>query len=70
MAGLPGDGRDQAIVCAIAGIGREIGLDVVAEGVETAEQVTALLGCGLTRGQGYHFGAAVPDLTLRARLAG
>ncbi|MBB1473203.1 MULTISPECIES: GGDEF and EAL domain-containing protein [unclassified Luteimonas] len=70
VAGLPGDGRDQAIVCAIAGIGREIGLDVVAEGVETAEQVTALLGCGLTRGQGYHFGAAVPDLALRARLAG
>ncbi|MBJ7575388.1 GGDEF and EAL domain-containing protein [Luteimonas sp. MC1828] len=70
VAGLPDDRRDQAIVCAIVGIAREIGLDVVAEGVENEAQVTALLGCGLTRGQGYHFGAAMPDLILRGHLAG
>ena len=70
VAGLPDDRHDLAIVCAIAGIGREIGLEVVAEGVETEDQATALRNCGLTRGQGYLYGAAVPDIILRGRLAG
>jgi len=47
---------DRAVVEAIVTLGHTLGLSVVAEGVETAEQAAALgeLGCDLL--QGYHFG--------------
>jgi EAL domain-containing protein (putative c-di-GMP-specific phosphodiesterase class I) len=43
-----------AIVRATVELGRELGLRVVAEGVETAEQLRALTRLGCTTGQGFH----------------
>lgn len=44
-----------AIVRSTVGLGRELGLRVVAEGVETADQRAALAELGCTAAQGYHF---------------
>jgi diguanylate cyclase (GGDEF)-like protein len=48
-----------AIVGAIVGLGRSLGMDVVAEGVETAEQLAFLRRIGCTFGQGHLFGEPV-----------
>ena len=51
---------DRAIVRAIAAMASALGLEVVAEGVETAEQAAEVqaLGCGWA--QGYHFARPAP----------
>ncbi len=58
--GLGSESRDTAITETIIAMSRALSLDVVAEGVETAEHVRELsrLGCGLA--QGFHFSRAVP----------
>jgi diguanylate cyclase (GGDEF)-like protein len=50
------DGRDAAIVSAIVTMGHSLGLRVVAEGVESAQQVQLLkeLGCDVVQGYYYH----------------
>jgi diguanylate cyclase (GGDEF)-like protein len=50
------DSRDAAIVAAIVTLGHSLGLRVVAEGVESAEQVLKLksLGCDVVQGYFYH----------------
>ena len=48
-----------AIVRTTVDLGRELGLRVVAEGVETAAQRTALTELGCTAAQGFHFSAPV-----------
>jgi EAL domain-containing protein (putative c-di-GMP-specific phosphodiesterase class I) len=47
--------EDYAIVAAIIGLAKNLDLDVVAEGVETAEQLDALRHLGCPRLQGYLF---------------
>ncbi|PGH43397.1 GGDEF-domain containing protein [Micromonospora sp. WMMA1996] len=49
-----------AIVRTTVGLAHELGLRVVAEGVETAEQRTALVELGCTAAQGYHFFKPMP----------
>ncbi|KRA41852.1 bifunctional diguanylate cyclase/phosphodiesterase [Pseudoxanthomonas sp. Root630] len=49
---VPGS-RHAAIVQSVVHLGRQLGLDVVAEGVETPEQKQLLAGMGCTRLQGY-----------------
>ncbi len=58
--GLGSEPRDTAITETIIAMSRALSLDVVAEGVETADHVSELsrLGCGLA--QGFHFSRAVP----------
>jgi diguanylate cyclase (GGDEF)-like protein len=51
---------DAAIVCAIAGLGRNLGIATVAEGVETEEQLIALRAAGCQLAQGYLFSRPVP----------
>ena len=60
VAGLGSDRTDTAIVEATLALARALRLDVIAEGVETAEQALVLnaLGCGLA--QGHHWSRAVP----------
>jgi EAL domain-containing protein (putative c-di-GMP-specific phosphodiesterase class I) len=55
-----GSGTDNALTRAIVALGNALGLTMVAEGIERAEQVEGLrfLGCGL--GQGYFFSPPVP----------
>lgn len=56
-----GAGRDgEAIVAAIIAMSRALGKRVIAEGVETAEQLAILRRLGCERIQGYYFSAALP----------
>ena len=52
---LTAGGMDAAIVSAMIGLGHQLGLEVVAEGVETAEQRSALRDWGCDVAQGYYF---------------
>jgi diguanylate cyclase (GGDEF)-like protein/PAS domain S-box-containing protein len=60
VQGLLTDHRDHAIVSAITNLGHDLGLRVVAEGVETAEQAARLRELGCDVGQGYFFGKPMP----------
>ncbi len=64
VAALPDDDTMVRIVAAIADI---IHLDVIAEGVETAEQRDWLLERGITIGQGYFYAEALPLIVFNHR---
>jgi EAL domain-containing protein (putative c-di-GMP-specific phosphodiesterase class I) len=53
---LEQDADDRALSSAVIGIGRSLGLTVVAEGVETAGQRDLLLTMGCDAAQGWLFG--------------
>ena len=57
---LPAGMGARAIVRAVAGLAAGLGLTMTAEGIETADQVEALLEEGYTEGQGYYFSLPVP----------
>jgi len=60
---LPDDAEDRAIAQAIISMGKALGLTVVAEGVETAEQAAFLRAHACDEMQGYLFSRPVaPDL--------
>jgi diguanylate cyclase (GGDEF)-like protein/PAS domain S-box-containing protein len=54
------DRQDISIVMAILAIADTYGLNVVAEGIETAEQMEVLRSLGCQDGQGYHFARPMP----------
>jgi len=55
---------DRAIVEAVIALGHALGLKVIAEGVETFEQLAQLRKLGSEIGQGYYFSAPLSDDTL------
>jgi EAL domain-containing protein (putative c-di-GMP-specific phosphodiesterase class I) len=60
VAELGHSGRDAAIVCAIAEMARALGARVVAEGVETEEQLAGARKLGCELAQGYYFAPPLP----------
>lgn len=60
VAGLPLDRNDGAIVGAISAMARGMGLEVVAEGVETEEQLEFLKEIGCGGAQGFLLGRPMP----------
>jgi EAL domain-containing protein (putative c-di-GMP-specific phosphodiesterase class I) len=69
IAGLGTDRACEAVVRAILGIGRAVGLDVVAEGVETALQAELLRQYGCDTAQGYLYSRPQPEDALLHYLA-
>jgi diguanylate cyclase (GGDEF)-like protein len=53
--------KSNAIIRAVAELGANLEMEIVAEGLETIEQVQAVRDAGCTLGQGYYFSRAVPD---------
>jgi EAL domain-containing protein (putative c-di-GMP-specific phosphodiesterase class I) len=64
--GLGIDSDDTAIVSAVAGMARGLGLAVTAEGVEHAAQALELRRLGCRRAQGYHYARPMPLADFRA----
>jgi diguanylate cyclase (GGDEF)-like protein/PAS domain S-box-containing protein len=62
---LPHDAEDAAISRAIISLGKSLNLDVIAEGVETQEQITFLLENGCDNIQGYFYAEAMPAEKMR-----
>jgi diguanylate cyclase (GGDEF)-like protein/PAS domain S-box-containing protein len=58
------DPNDAAIACTVVDLARSLGLDVVAEGVESEGQLDFLLANGCKRFQGYLFGRPGPAQAL------
>ncbi|CAN7426174.1 EAL domain-containing protein [Caulobacter sp. LjRoot300] len=52
--------EDDAIVRAVIGLGASMGMKVVAEGVECADQLATLTSYGCDQVQGYHFAKPMP----------
>ena len=65
---LEHDAANLALCEAIIVMAHKLGLKVVAEGVETEQQYAILRGAGCDYGQGYLFGAAMPDHEFEALL--
>jgi len=61
--------KTDAIIRAVAELGATLDMDIVAEGLETIEQVKAVRDAGCTLGQGYYFSRAVPDYLATLLLA-
>jgi EAL domain-containing protein (putative c-di-GMP-specific phosphodiesterase class I) len=50
------DTKSKSIIKAIIGLGTDLGMVCVAEGIESQEIAETLIQLGCTHGQGYHFG--------------
>ena len=74
VMGMSRDEGDAAIVRSTVDLGRNLGLQVVAEGIEDAETWTALATLGCDMAQGYYLSPPVTppefDRWLRSRTAG
>ena len=62
------DSRDASIVETVIGLSHTLGLEVVAEGVETQESAQHLARLGCDYAQGWHFGAPQPAADITAVL--
>ena len=61
VSGLGTDTEDAAIVTAIINLAHSLGLETVADGVETKEQVDELRTLGCDIGQGFYFARPRPS---------
>jgi len=66
---MVGDAEATALVRMIVSLADSLGVAAMAEGVETGDIRTMLLGLGCATGQGWHFGRAAPARATRALLA-
>jgi diguanylate cyclase (GGDEF)-like protein len=63
------EGANQHLVRVVVAIGAELGLDVIAEGIETETERLRLVELGVTRMQGFLFARAMPEDEFLAWLA-
>ncbi len=65
VSGIAQSRPNQALVSALVGMGHALSIDIVVEGVETAEDAEVLRMLGCRFGQGYLYGRPMPQDTLR-----
>jgi PAS domain S-box-containing protein/diguanylate cyclase (GGDEF)-like protein len=70
VAGLGHDDSSEAVITAILAIGRSLNLPVIAEGVETADQLEVLARLGCDWIQGFHFAKPLSAPLCAAALSG
>jgi diguanylate cyclase (GGDEF)-like protein/PAS domain S-box-containing protein len=68
VAALGAGRREEAVIRATASLARDLDLILVAEGVETGDQVSRLLDLGCELGQGYHFQPPMPALEFETKI--
>ena len=61
IMGLSSEPNSKAVVSAIIGLGRSLGMTVTAEGIEHSEDLDYLRDIGCGQGQGYLIGRAIPS---------
>ncbi len=61
VSGIHAGKKSDAIIRAVSSMATTLGMEIVAEGLESLEQVDAVRAAGCTLGQGYYFSRAVPD---------
>lgn len=69
-SGIDSDPARRALAIALVAFAAESGAQIVAEGVETGEELAALCELGITFGQGYHLAKPAPLRLLRSSVAG
>lgn len=69
ISGLPSDGDDTAITQAVIALAHSLGMAVVAESVETSEQLAVLRKLGCDEAQGYLPGRPVAAADIAPRLS-
>lgn len=60
LTDVPGDASNMTLSMAMISLAEKLGLDVIAEGVETSEQAAFLMECGCQKIQGYLVGKPMP----------
>jgi diguanylate cyclase (GGDEF)-like protein/PAS domain S-box-containing protein len=70
IGGIPYDNKQSAISQAIIGLGRSLGLEVVAEGIESQAQLDFVVSEGCHYAQGYWFSRPRPAAQLQRLLSG
>lgn len=60
IGGIEAGARSSVIVEALVGIANRLGVKIVAEGIETTEQLARLRAMGCSLGQGFLFSRAIP----------
>jgi diguanylate cyclase (GGDEF)-like protein/PAS domain S-box-containing protein len=66
---VPGNLQDEAIIRTITALGKSLHVDVLAEGVETRQQLDFLKAAGVDVIQGYYFDRPLPPDLITQRLA-
>jgi EAL domain-containing protein (putative c-di-GMP-specific phosphodiesterase class I) len=73
VRGISPNSPDTALIAAALALGRALDLEVVAEGIETEQQASALRALGCPIGQGFLFAHPLPpeelDVLLEAALS-
>jgi diguanylate cyclase (GGDEF)-like protein len=69
VSGLPHDTNASTLVRTIVAMSRSLDLDTVAEGVETVDQLNALIAMGCSGAQGYLLSHPVPPTTVPMAVA-
>ena len=70
VRGLGEEVEDTAIVRMIVDLAHTLGMEVVAEGVETEDQAALLAEMGCDMAQGYHFSRPLPHADVPGFLGG